>query len=83
METVEPPAPVSAKPTRLERLRNMWEFANLAQWVSLFGKAVKIDENLDIEVRNRRVPVACERRRRDIKLNSALTCKLGSRDRVS
>jgi hypothetical protein len=34
----------------IERIRNMWEFANLAQWIYIFGKAVKIDENLDIEV---------------------------------
>jgi len=35
----------------IERIRNMWEFANLAQWIYIFGKAVKIDEDLDIEVR--------------------------------
>jgi len=34
----------------IERIRNMWEFANLAQWIYIFGKAVKIDEDLDIEV---------------------------------
>lgn len=34
----------------LDRIRNMWEFANLAQWIFIFGKAVKIDENIDIEV---------------------------------
>lgn len=33
----------------IERIRNMWEFANLAQWIYIFGKAVKIDESLDIE----------------------------------
>ena len=36
--------------TLLERLRNMWEFANLMQYIYLFGKAVKIDEDFDIEV---------------------------------
>ena len=46
METVEPPK----EPSLLERIRNMWEFANLAQWIFIFGRAVKIDENLDIEV---------------------------------
>jgi len=47
MESVEPPK----EPSLLERIRNMWEFANLAQWIFTFGRAVKIDENLDIEVR--------------------------------
>lgn len=32
-------------------LRNMWEFASLMQYIFLFGDAVKIDEDLDIEVR--------------------------------
>lgn len=51
MEVADPPAPVAPKePTTLERLRNMWEFANLAEWIFIFGKAVKIDEDLDIEV---------------------------------
>lgn len=34
----------------LHKLRNMWEFASLMQYIFLFGKAVKIDEDLDIEV---------------------------------
>ena len=38
------------EPSTLQRLRNMWEFANLAQYISLFGDAVKIDKDLDIEV---------------------------------
>lgn len=46
MEATEPPAEESL----IERIRNMWEFANLAQWIYIFGKAVKIDETLDIEV---------------------------------
>ena len=46
MEVPEPPAERSM----IERIRNMWEFANLAQWIYIFGKAIKIDENLDIEV---------------------------------
>ncbi|VDB94787.1 Bgt-5210-2 [Blumeria graminis f. sp. tritici] len=33
----------------LYRVRNMWEFANLAQWISLFGKAVKLKDDLDVE----------------------------------
>ncbi len=46
MEAVE----TLKEPSLLERIRNMWEFANLAQWIFTFGRAVKIDENLDIEV---------------------------------
>jgi hypothetical protein len=38
------------EPTTLERIRNMWQFANLVQWIYIFGKVVKIDEELDIEV---------------------------------
>jgi len=34
----------------LQRLRNMWEFASLMQYIYLFGHIVKIDENMDIEV---------------------------------
>lgn len=37
-------------PTLLSRIRNMWEFANLCQWIYIFGKAVQIDESIDIEV---------------------------------
>lgn len=50
MEAVDPPHPELAKEqTLLQRIRNMWEFANLAQYIYLFGKAVKIDEDLGIE----------------------------------
>jgi hypothetical protein len=49
MESEEPPK----EPSMLERLRNMWELSNLMQYIFLFGKAVKIDENLDIEVHER------------------------------
>jgi hypothetical protein len=41
------PAP---QQTLLSRLRNMWEFANLMQYIFIFGKAVKISEDFDIEV---------------------------------
>ncbi|KNG51314.1 phd-finger domain-containing protein [Stemphylium lycopersici] len=37
------------EPSTLQKLRNMWQFANLAQYISLFGDAVKIDKDLDIE----------------------------------
>ncbi|KAH8177731.1 PHD-finger domain-containing protein [Sarocladium implicatum] len=34
----------------LQRVRNMWQFANLVQWIYIFGKAVKIDDSIDVEV---------------------------------
>jgi hypothetical protein len=34
----------------LDQLRNMWQFANLCQWIYIFGKAAKIDESIDVEV---------------------------------
>lgn len=34
----------------LTKLRNMWEFSNLMQYIFIFGRAVKIDEDFDIEV---------------------------------
>ena len=39
------------EPSLLSRLRNTWEFANLMQYIFIFGRAVKIDEEFDIEVR--------------------------------
>ncbi|PFH58938.1 hypothetical protein XA68_13027 [Ophiocordyceps unilateralis] len=35
--------------TTLSRIRNMWQFANLCQWIYIFGKAAKIDESIDVE----------------------------------
>ncbi|KAL9069459.1 MAG: hypothetical protein Q9161_005510 [Pseudevernia consocians] len=40
------PAPESSM---LNKLRNTWELANLMQYIYIFGKAVKIDEDLTIE----------------------------------
>lgn len=51
VEAVEAPTPAPKEPGLLERIRNMWQFANLAQWIFLFGKVVKLEEDLDIEVR--------------------------------
>lgn len=34
----------------LHRLRNCWEFANLMQYVSMFGNVMRIDEDFSIEV---------------------------------
>ncbi|XXG98721.1 hypothetical protein Hte_005050 [Hypoxylon texense] len=35
--------------TLLQRIRNTWQFANLFQWIYLFGKVVKIDDSIDID----------------------------------
>lgn len=48
-DEMEAEEPVEA-PSTLQTLRNMWQFANLAQYISLFGDAVKIDKDFDIEV---------------------------------
>ncbi|KAI6969141.1 hypothetical protein KC329_g13879, partial [Hortaea werneckii] len=49
-------APASTEPERapedvatLTQLRNMWQFASLMQYIFLFGHAVKIDDDFDIE----------------------------------
>jgi hypothetical protein len=52
MEAAEPAPEPSKELSMLERIRNMWEFAALAQYIFTFGRAVKIDENLDTEVYN-------------------------------
>lgn len=46
MESSEP----TVEPSMLTRLRDMWEFSNLMQYIFIFGKAVKIDEEFTIEV---------------------------------
>ena len=46
MEALEP----APEPTMLDKLRNMWEFSNFMQYIYIFGRAVKIDEDLTIEV---------------------------------
>ncbi|KAI5462942.1 hypothetical protein BGZ63DRAFT_351780 [Mariannaea sp. PMI_226] len=38
-----------AEHSLLHRIRNMWQFANLCQWIYIFGKAVKIPESIDVE----------------------------------
>ena len=49
MESSEPVEPPRDE-TMLTKLRNMWEFSNLMQYIFIFGRAVKIDEDFDIEV---------------------------------
>ena len=46
LEAAEPPEP----PSLLHQIRNRWEFANLAQYINLFGDAVRIDKDVDVEV---------------------------------
>lgn len=35
----------------LHQLRNMWEFANLMQYIFTFGKLVKISDDIEVDVR--------------------------------
>ncbi|GIZ39663.1 hypothetical protein CKM354_000303800 [Cercospora kikuchii] len=44
----EPPMAAATNET-LIKLRNMWEFASLMQYIFLFGSAVRIDDDFDIE----------------------------------
>lgn len=46
MESCEPPKEMGL----LDRLRNMWQFANLMQYIFIFGRAVKIDDDFTIDV---------------------------------
>lgn len=46
MEACEPSGDIPL----IEKIRNMWEFASVMQFIFIFGKAVKIDEDFDIEV---------------------------------
>lgn len=38
------------EPSTLQKLRNMWQFANLMQYIHLFADALKIDREFDIDV---------------------------------
>ncbi|KAF2472110.1 uncharacterized protein BDR25DRAFT_333529 [Lindgomyces ingoldianus] len=37
------------EPSTLQKLRSMWQFSNLMQYINLFGDALKIDKEFDIE----------------------------------
>lgn len=39
------------EPSMIQRLRNMWQFANLAQYIHLFKAPLKIEDDFGIEVR--------------------------------
>ena len=49
---MESPDPQEEKqePSLLHKIRNMWEFASVMQYIFMFGKSIKIDEDFDIEV---------------------------------
>lgn len=55
MESSEPPKEMGL----LDRLRNMWQFANLMQYIFIFGRAVKIDEDFTIDVCYFHPPFSC------------------------
>lgn len=48
-DEMEAEAPAE-EPSMLQKLRNMWQFANLAQYLNLFIEALRIDSDFDIEV---------------------------------
>ncbi|PSN73223.1 hypothetical protein BS50DRAFT_482251 [Corynespora cassiicola Philippines] len=48
-DEMEADAPPVEEPSTLHKLRNMWQFANLAQYIHIFGDVVKIDKDIDIE----------------------------------
>lgn len=57
LRDAEPDADIQENPKKeapkelslLQRVRNTWQFANLFQWIYLFGKVVKIDDSIDID----------------------------------
>ncbi|KAI2472203.1 hypothetical protein F4781DRAFT_33112 [Annulohypoxylon bovei var. microspora] len=52
LRDVEPDADTHESPKEfslLQRIRNAWQFANLFQWIYLFGKVVKIDDSIDVD----------------------------------
>ncbi|KAL4920249.1 hypothetical protein BDW62DRAFT_177002 [Aspergillus aurantiobrunneus] len=48
-EVDAPPEQPHEEPGLLTQLRNCWEFANLMQYIAIFGKLMKIDEDFGIE----------------------------------
>ncbi|KAL2837935.1 PHD finger domain protein [Aspergillus pseudoustus] len=48
-EANAPPEQPQEEPGLLTQLRNCWEFANLMQYIAIFGKPMKIDEDFGIE----------------------------------
>ena len=58
------------EPSTLQKLRNMWQFANLAQYLNLFKGPLKLGNGIGIEVRAR---IRCAKKRIDIATVSPLT----------
>ena len=50
MATSDSPQEVKEQ-SMLQNIRSMWEFASVMQYIYIFGKVIKIDEDFDIEVR--------------------------------
>lgn len=50
MEEPSQPVQVPQELSLLQRIRNSWEFAALAQYIWIFGNAVKVSEDVGIEV---------------------------------
>ncbi|OOQ82739.1 PHD finger domain protein [Penicillium brasilianum] len=44
-----PEAQITEEPGLLQRIRSSWEFANIMQYIHIFGKIMKIDEDFGIE----------------------------------
>ena len=70
MESSEP----APETSQLTKLRNMWEFANVMQYIFIFGKAVKIDEDFDIEVPIHHTPARSSLRISQSCMEFKLTC---------
>ncbi|KPI44187.1 uncharacterized protein AB675_6181 [Cyphellophora attinorum] len=49
MEASEPPAQQTPDTPLITKIRNMWEFASVMQFIQIFGSAVRIDPDFDIE----------------------------------
>ncbi|KAJ5280967.1 hypothetical protein N7478_006339 [Penicillium angulare] len=44
-----PEEPTTEEPGLLQQIRSSWEFASLMQYIAMFGKVMKIDEDFEIE----------------------------------
>lgn len=42
--------PENEEPGLLQQIRSFWEFASLMQFIAIFGKVMKIDDDFEIEV---------------------------------
>lgn len=69
----------------VHRLRNSFYFANLYQWICIFGKVVKIDDNLDIAVcpPPQILEAASKQQAASSMVGTNCSFSTGSRDRMS